>query len=39
MAALTDLAFRHLCGWLARPPDPEARERTLLRAKVAGAKL
>ena len=39
MAALTDLAFRHLCSWLARPPDPEARERTLLRAKVAGAKL
>ena len=37
MAALTDLAFRQLAGWLEKPPDAEARERTLLRAKVAGA--
>jgi protoporphyrin/coproporphyrin ferrochelatase len=38
MAALTDLAFRQLAGWLAKPPDAAAREKTLLRAKVAGAK-
>ena len=38
LAALTDLAFRHLGGWLERPPDASARERTLLRAKVVGAK-
>src|SRR5439155_613518 len=38
LTALTDLAFRHLAGWLERPPDAAARERTLLRAKVVGAK-
>ena len=38
MAAMTDLAFRQLGGWLDKPPDAAARERTLLRARVAGAK-
>src|SRR5207248_1214434 len=38
IAALTDLAFRNLSGWLTEPPDTAARERTLLRAQVAGAK-
>ena len=38
MAAVTDLAFRQLGGWLDKPPDAAARERTLLRARVAGAK-
>jgi len=38
MAALTELAFRNLAGWLAKPPDAAERERTLLRAKVGGAK-
>src|SRR5438874_1503813 len=38
MAALTDLTFRQLCGWIGTPPDAETRERALLRAKVAGAK-
>ena len=27
MAALTDLAFRHLAGWLDKPPDAAERER------------
>jgi protoporphyrin/coproporphyrin ferrochelatase len=38
MAALADLAFRQLGGWLTAPPDAAARERTLLRAKAMGAK-
>jgi ferrochelatase len=37
MAALTDLAWRHLQGWLEAPPDAAAREATLLRAKGLGA--
>jgi ferrochelatase len=37
MAALTDLVFRHLQGWLAPPPDPAAAELTLARAKAMGA--
>jgi ferrochelatase len=38
IAALTELAFQQLGGWLERPPDAAARERTLLRAKAIGAK-
>ena len=38
IAALADIAFRQLGGWLEPPPDAEARERTRLRAQVAGAK-
>jgi ferrochelatase len=37
IAALADLAWRHLQGWLAIPPDAAARETTLLRAKSLGA--
>lgn len=37
MAALADLAWRHLQGWLVAPPEAQARERTLDRAKAAGA--
>ena len=37
LAALTDLAWRHLQGWTTPPPDAAARERTLLRAKAMGA--
>jgi ferrochelatase len=38
IAALADLAFRHLGGWLVAPPDAAERERTLLRAKALGAR-
>lgn len=31
IAALTELVFRHLQGWLAPPPDAAAREMTLAR--------
>jgi protoporphyrin/coproporphyrin ferrochelatase len=37
MAALADIAFRNLAGWLAAPPDVDARERTQMRAKAMGA--
>jgi len=37
LAALTDVAWRELSGWLAPPPDAAAREQTLLRAKALGA--
>jgi ferrochelatase len=37
IAALADLAWRQLQGWLVAPPDAAERERTLLRAKAAGA--
>ena len=35
--ALADLAFRNLAGWLAQPPDVDARELTQVRAKALGA--
>jgi ferrochelatase len=38
IAALADLAWRHLQGWLVQPPDAAAREATLLRAKGTGAR-
>ena len=37
IAALADLAWRNLQGWLAPPPDPPQREMTLARAKGLGA--
>ncbi len=37
ISALADLAFRHLSGWLASPPDRDARESTQARAKALGA--
>jgi protoporphyrin/coproporphyrin ferrochelatase len=37
IAALADLAFRNLAGWLAHPPDVDTRELTLVRAKAMGA--
>lgn len=37
IAALTDIAWRQLQGWLVQPPDAAAREQTLLRAKGLGA--
>ena len=37
IAALADLVFRHLQGWLVPPPDPVAAEMTLARAKALGA--
>jgi ferrochelatase len=37
MAALTDLVYRHLQGWLVPPPDPTTVEMTLARAKALGA--
>jgi protoporphyrin/coproporphyrin ferrochelatase len=37
IAALADLAWRNLQGWLEAPPDAPQREMTLLRAKGAGA--
>lgn len=38
IAALADLAFRNLTGWLAQPPDVDARALTQVRAKAMGAK-
>lgn len=38
IAALADLAIRHLEGWMAAPPDAGERERTALRAAALGAK-
>ena len=37
IAALADLAFRNLAGWLAQPPDVDVRELTQVRAKAMGA--
>jgi len=37
IAALADLAWRNLAGWLAPPPSAEEREMTLARAKAMGA--
>jgi ferrochelatase len=37
IAALADLAWRQLQGWLVPPPDAAARELTQLRAKTLGA--
>jgi ferrochelatase len=37
IAALADLALRHLGGWLSRPPDASERELTALRARTLGA--
>jgi len=38
IAALADLAFRNLAGWLEAPPDIDARTLTQTRAKAMGAK-
>jgi ferrochelatase len=38
IAALADVAFRNLAGWLAQPPDVDARELTAVRAKAMGAR-
>lgn len=38
IAALADLAWRNLAGWLAPVPSAEERELTLARAKTLGAK-
>ncbi|HEX8740465.1 MAG TPA: ferrochelatase [Casimicrobiaceae bacterium] len=38
IAALADLAASNLQGWLAAPPDADAREATRLRAVALGAK-
>ncbi|MFO1325523.1 MAG: ferrochelatase [Burkholderiales bacterium] len=37
MAALADIAFRNLAGWLEAPPDVDAREQTQMRARAMGA--
>jgi len=37
IAALAELVQRNLGGWLAVPPDADARERSMLRAKAMGA--
>jgi ferrochelatase len=37
IAALADLAFGNLAGWLDLPPDATARELTLTRARARGA--
>ena len=37
IAALADIAWRQLQGWLVPPPDAAARERTRQRAKALGA--
>jgi len=39
IAALSDLAWRNLAGWLAPPPEPKEREMALARAKAMGAKI
>ena len=38
IAALADLAFRNLQGWLVAPPDARERDQTRLRAQAAGAR-
>jgi len=38
IAALADLVFRNLGGWIGQPPDASAREATQLRAKALGAR-
>ena len=38
IAALSDLAWRNLAGWLTPPPDAKEREMALARAKAMGAK-
>jgi ferrochelatase len=38
IAALADLVWRNLAGWLTPPPDTATRELTLLRAKGRGAR-
>jgi protoporphyrin/coproporphyrin ferrochelatase len=38
IAALADLAFRNLAGWVAVPPDVDARDLTRTRARALGAK-
>ena len=38
IAALVDLVFANLQGWLTPPPDAAAREATLMRAKAMGAR-
>jgi ferrochelatase len=37
IAALADLVYRNLAGWLSAPPDLPARESTLARARALGA--
>ena len=37
IAALADLALRNLAGWLAAPPDVDARALAQTRAKALGA--
>jgi len=37
IAALAELVQRNLAGWLSAPPDAQARELTVLRAKALGA--
>ena len=38
IAALVELVLANLQGWLAPPPDPVARDGTLLRARAMGAR-
>ncbi len=38
IAALAELVHRNLAGWLSAPPDAQARELTVLRAKALGAR-
>jgi len=38
IAALADIAFRNLAGWLEAPPDIDARQQTQARARALGAK-
>lgn len=38
ISALADIAVRNLEGWLAPPPDVQARELTRARAQASGAK-
>ena len=37
IAALAEIALKQLAGWLAAPPDAQAREATQLRARALGA--
>jgi ferrochelatase len=37
ITALAEIVFRNLAGWLAQPPDVDARELTQVRAKAMGA--